>query len=105
MSKALQPIEQRIVVFYDDELTAVLVNVDSRQVVYVPIRPVCEFLGVSWQGQNRRINDDEVLSDVIMSVNVRLTDIKPSSRRPKTSQMLCLPLEYVNGFLFGINPN
>ncbi|NHZ71982.1 MAG: hypothetical protein GWP17_02725 [Aquificales bacterium] len=39
-----------------------------------------------------------------MSVNVTLTDIKTSSRRPKTSRMLCLPLEYVNGFLFGINP-
>lgn len=38
-----------------------------------------------------------------MSVNVTLTDIEPGSRRPNTSQMLCLPLEFINGFLFGIN--
>jgi hypothetical protein len=60
-------------------------------------------LGVSWQGQHRRILDDEVLSEVVMSVNITLTDIEPGSRRPKTSQMLCLPVDYVNGFLFGIN--
>ncbi len=102
--KALTPIEQRTVVFYDDEITAVVVDENGREVIYVPIRPICDFLGVSWQGQNRRINEDEVLSDVRMSVNITLTDIEASSRRPKNSQMLCLPLDYINGFLFGINP-
>jgi hypothetical protein len=60
-------------------------------------------LGASWQGQHRRILDDEVLAEVVMSVNITLTDIEPGSRRPKTSLMLCLPVDYVNGFLFGIN--
>lgn len=101
---ALTPIEQRTVVFYEDEITAVLVEVNNQEVVYIPIRPICNFLGVSWQGQNRRINDDVVLADVSMSINITLTDIDESSRRPKTSQMVCLPLSYINGFLFGINP-
>ncbi|NHZ71983.1 MAG: hypothetical protein GWP17_02730 [Aquificales bacterium] len=50
MSKkpTLTSIEQRTVIFYDDEITAVLVDVDGRQVVYVPVRPLCSFLGVSW---------------------------------------------------------
>ncbi|MEM7114091.1 MAG: phage antirepressor N-terminal domain-containing protein [Chloroflexota bacterium] len=103
-AQALTPTEQRTVMFYDDELTAVSVEENGRSVVYVPVRPLCTFLGVSWQGQHRRINDDEVLSEVVMSINITLTDIDPSSRRPKTSQMLCIPLDYVNGFLFGISP-
>lgn len=102
--KALISIEQRTVIFYDDEITAVLVDVDGRQVVYVPVRPICDFLGISWQGQHRRIQDDEVLAAAAMSVNVTLTDIEPDSRRPRSSAMLCLPLDYLNGFLFGVNP-
>lgn len=102
--KALVPVEQRDIDFYGDVITAVMVEVDGRQVVYIPIRPICDYLGVSWQGQNRRLNDDEVLSAVSMSINITLTDIEPDSRRPKTSRMLCLPLEFINGFLFGINP-
>ena len=100
----LVPVDQRDIDFYGDVITAVMVEVDGRQVVYVPVRPICDYLGVSWQGQNRRLNDDEVLSAVSMSVNITLTDIEPDSRRPKTSRMLCLPLEFINGFLFGINP-
>jgi hypothetical protein len=101
---ALIPLEQKTVVFYDDEITTALVEIGDKRQIFVPIRPICDFLGISWQGQNRRINDDEVLSDVAMSINITLMDIAPDSRRPKNSQMLCLPLEYINGFLFGINP-
>lgn len=103
-SKALIPLEQKTVVFYDDEITAVLVEMEGQRQIFVPIRPICDFLGVSWQGQNRRINDDVVLSEAAMSINITLMDIEPGSRRPKSSQMLCLPLELINGFLFGINP-
>ncbi len=102
MSKALQPIEQRIVVFYDDELTAVLVDVDGRQVVYVPIRPICDFLGVDRRGQQQRVERDSVLSDVSRIVNVTSSGgVTP----PQGRIMLCLPLEFINGFLFGINAN
>jgi hypothetical protein len=101
MSKELVPTEQRQVLFYDDEVTAVRMTDGS---VYVPIRPLCDYVGVSWQGQHRRITDDLVMSEAAMSVNLTLTDIEPGSRRPRTSEMLCLPLEYLNGWLFGINP-
>jgi hypothetical protein len=101
--RALVPVDQRTIDFYGDELTAAIIEKDGQQTVYVAVRPICDYLGVSWQGQHRRILDDEVLSEVVMSVNITLTDIEPGSRRPKTSQMLCLPVDYVNGFLFGIN--
>ena len=39
--KALIPIEQKQVLFYDDELTAVLVEADNQEEIYVPVRPIC----------------------------------------------------------------
>lgn len=98
--KALVPIEQKQVVFYDDEITAVLVQIAGDEKVYVPLRPVCDFLGVSWTGQRRRINRDAVLSEEIRSVNVTFTE----PARTRQISMLCLPLDFVSGFLFGINP-
>ena len=38
-----------------------------------------------------------------MSVAITATDIESGSRRPCTSEMLSLPLDYLNGWLFGVN--
>lgn len=97
--KALVSIEQKQVVFYDDEITAVLVRLGNETKIYVPIRPICDFLGVSWTGQRRRIKRDIVLSEEIRSVNVTFTELS----RTRQISMLCLPLDYISGFLFGIN--
>lgn len=93
---ALMVVEQKEVVFYDDGIVAVRV---ADGTVYVPIRPICSLLGVDWAGQRRRINRDAVLSEVMRSVDVTSTE----GTRIVTRRMLCLPLEYLNGFLFGIN--
>lgn len=105
MSSALEPIEQREVMFYEDEVTAVLVPSDEGEQVLIPVRPLCERLGLSWPGQLERINRDPVLSEIVMSVRVTRTDIDPSSRQPRTSEMLCLPLDFLNGWLFGVSAN
>lgn len=102
-NNALEPIEQREILFYEDEVTAVLVRSDEGEQVLIPIRPLCERLGLSWPGQLERINRDPVLSEIVMSVRVTRTDIDSSSRRPHTSEMLCLPLDFLNGWLFGVN--
>ena len=100
--KALVPIEQREVEFYDDEVTAVIVTIESVQQVYIPVRPLIERLGLNWAGQSQRIQRDPVLSEEIRPcVVVTHTQGQPDQRR----QMLCLPLDYVSGFLFGINAN
>lgn len=91
----LVPVEQRTVAFYDDELVAVLA--DNGQ-VYVPLRPISDYLGLSWSGQYERINRDPVLSDEVRSVRVTRTQDQPRD-------MTCLPLDYLNGWLFGINAN
>lgn len=94
--KALVPIEQKQVEFYGDELTAVLAE-DGR--VYVPIRPICELIGVDWNGQRRRINRDPVLGEELRTVDVTSTE----GGRVVTRSVICLPLDYTNGFLFGLN--
>ena len=104
-AKVLVPIEQKTVIFYDDQITAVLVTQGSQQQVYVPIRPLCDALGLAWSGQYERLQRDQVLSEVSMSVRVTRTDIDPDSRQPHTSEMICLPLGFVNGWLFGISAN
>jgi len=43
-SKELTPIEQKQVVFYEDEITVVQMNGGS---VFIPVRPLVEGLGVA----------------------------------------------------------
>ncbi len=101
--KTLVPTAQKEVVFYEDMITAVSVEEGGKQEVYVSIRQICELLGVSYQGQIRRINDDPVLSKQVKGVNITFT---PSGGRGGGAQETnCLPLDYLNGWLFGINAN
>lgn len=94
---ALIPIEERTVLFYDDEIKLVVVLEDEEQKAYVPVRPICDFLGVTWSPQLRRINRDPILSEVASSVTVTVTEAG------QRGQMLCLPIDFLNGWLFGIN--
>lgn len=67
---ALVPVEQKEVDFYDD--TVVAVRLESGDIL-VPIRPVCELIGVSWPPQRRKINDDPVMSEVASLVELNTT--------------------------------
>lgn len=95
--KALVPVEQKQVVFYDDQVTAVLVEGTAGQHVFVPIRPICDFLGVAWTAQRQRILRDPVLAEELTPVIVTITG---TGQQVET---LCLPLDYLSGWLFGIN--
>lgn len=86
-------VKQQSVEFYGDMLTAVQADDGT---VYIPIRPICELMGVAWSPQRRRINRDPVLSEEMKGVTVTVT---PGGKQ----EMLCLPLDYISGFLFGIN--
>jgi hypothetical protein len=96
---ALTPLEQKTVLFYEDEIVAVSVDMSGRQQIFVPVRPICDFLGVAWSPQLRRIERDAVLQRKIERVTVTVTD----SYRTTSREMICLPLDYLNGWLFGIN--
>lgn len=92
-SKSLVPIEQKEVVFYEDSIVAVRL-LDSS--IFIPVKPICDLLGVDWGGQYRRIQRDPVLSEGIQRIDV-------TSTRRGTQPMVCLPLDYISGFLFGLN--
>lgn len=99
---ALVPSRQETLVFYDDEITAVQVERDGKTTVMVPLRPLCDYLGVDWSGQLQRLRRDPVLADELTPcVVVTTTQGLPDQRR----EMLCLELKYLNGWLFGINAN
>lgn len=91
--KALVPLEQKQVVFYNDEKTAVLVEEDGRREVYVPLRQLRDLLGVSYQGQIRRINEDPVLAKKVKGVNITFTPSGARGGGPQTTN--CLPLDYL----------
>jgi hypothetical protein len=98
-TKALVPVEQKTVEFYEDQVTAIRM---ANGHVFVPLRPIIDRLGIDWASQTRRINRDPILSEETqICVVVTTTQGKPDQRR----DMLCLPLDFLSGFLFGINAN
>ncbi len=90
----LVPFEQKTVLFYEDEVTAVRMEDGS---VYVPIRPLCDRLGIAWTAQRRRILDNPVLSEELTPVIITITGTG------QQVESLCLPLDFINGWLFGIS--
>lgn len=91
--RAIVPVEQKAILFYGDEITAVRTG-EGR--IFIPIRPIVERLGLNWSGQYSRIQRDPVLREE-QSICVIQTD------RLGSREALCLPLDYLSGFLFGIS--
>jgi hypothetical protein len=97
IKKDLVPIEEKYVDFYGDALTAALVQEQDEARVYVPVRPICENLGLAWPSQYSRIKRDAVLSEAATSVTVTVTEAG------QRGAMVCLPLKYLPGWLFGVS--
>lgn len=95
--QSLTPIVQKTVTFYEDEITAVLTQSAAGDEVYVPIGQFCDLLGINRRTQMERINDDAVLSRQMATITVT----GPGGPQPT----YCLPLDYLNGWLFSINAN
>lgn len=62
----------------------------------IPIRPLCEALGIDPEGQRQRIERDEILSPVACM-------IKATGADGKQYEMYCIPCKYVFGWLFSID--
>lgn len=92
MSSGEIVIEQKRIAFYDTEIVAMRVQSGA---VYVPIRPMCETLGISWPAQQERIKRDQILAAVLKDVEVIMGE--------ERATMASLPLDYLNGWLFGVN--
>ena len=72
-----------------------IVSTSDEQLV--PIRPICEALGIAYQPQHQKLQEDEDLSSVI-------TLSMTTGADGKKYEMVCLPVEFVFGWLFTINP-
>lgn len=97
-TKNMVPIEERQVDFYGDDITAALVEPTGQDQpqIFVPLRPICEYLGLDWPSQTRRLKRDEILNEA-QGVVIMTT---PGGRQPYVS----LPLDMLPGWLFGIDP-
>lgn len=94
--QALSATTERFIDFYGDDLLAILVHDEP----YIALKPICDYLGLAWNAQYERVQRDPVLNEVAQLV--RITRIGPTGGRP---EYLCLPLKYLNGWLFGISVN
>ena len=74
-----------------------LVTVEQNGNHYVAMKPICENIGLAWEPQVLRIKRDEVLSQGMIVM------IIPTNGG--NQNMICLPIEYLNGWLFGIDIN
>src|SRR3712207_3198976 len=88
---SLVPQLQKVVHFYDDPITVALVADD----IYVPLRPIVEALGLSWGSQRNRVQRDEVLASQVRQVTMAGAD-------GRQRDLVCIPLDTLPGWLFGI---
>lgn len=76
---------------------AIAATSNEQGEVLIPIRPICDALGVAYHGQYMKIKDDQFLASVVMLSITTGSD-------GKRYEMVCLPLQYIFGWLFTINP-
>lgn len=74
-----------------------IVTVDRDGEIFVPIKPICTALGIAFPPQYNKLQEDETLSSTV-------TIIVTVGADEKDREMVCLPLKYVYGWLFTINP-
>ncbi|WP_410498119.1 phage antirepressor N-terminal domain-containing protein [Chitinibacter sp. S2-10] len=74
--------------------TLILLDISGTQ--FVAIKPICEAIGLDWASQLSRIKRDAVLNSTIVITTTVAED-------GKARKMVCLPISYLNGWLFGID--
>jgi len=84
----------RHVVIEGDDILAVRVNEGD---IYLPLRSMCEALGVSYQGQVARIRRDEVLAD---GLHVLRVETGGGAQSAQALHLECVPL-----WLAGLEPS
>lgn len=74
---------------------AIMAGNDPKQLV--PIKPICEALGIDIESQRKKIKEHPILSSTAVLSTVVALD-------GKAREMYCIPFEFVFGWLFTINP-
>lgn len=63
---------------------------------YVAMKPIVENIGLDWVSQHKKIQRNEILNSTMVMMTIVAED-------GKKREMLCLPLDYLNGWLFGVD--
>ncbi len=71
---------------------------DEKGKDLVPIKPICQALGVNTPGQIQKIQSHRIYSSVVWLSHTTGAD-------GKQYEMLCIDAEFVYGWLMGINPD
>lgn len=87
-----------VVPFNGQTLTAAIID----KTAHVALKPICENLGLQWHGQTERIKRHPVLNQVIRKTR---TTCLGKDGKSYNIQMLMLPIDYLNGWLFGVDVN
>lgn len=74
----------------------IVIVIDEDGQKFVPIKPICEALGVNYSSQLEKLENDDLIDGVIP---LRGT----TGRDGKQYEMKCLPLEFVFGWIFSIS--
>lgn len=74
-----------------------IVTVNHNGETYVPIKPICQALGIDFAAQYNKLQADETLSSTIAIIAMVGADNKEREK-------VCLALKFVYGWLFTINP-
>ncbi|MBZ1392292.1 phage antirepressor N-terminal domain-containing protein [Psychrobacter pacificensis] len=72
-----------------------LLTIELDGIYYTAVKPIAENIGLAWHGQTERIKRDEVLSEGIRVIRT------PS--KGGAQETICLPIDMLNGWLFGID--
>ena len=74
-----------------------IVVMEDGKMPLVPIRPICDALGIAYQRQILKLQEDEFFAS---TVTLRVTVAADNKQR----EMVCLPLKYALLWLGSINP-
>lgn len=74
-----------------------IVTIEKDGAIHVPIRPICQALGIDFAAQYNKLQNDETLGSTIAIIATVASD-------EKERDMVCLPLKFIYGWLFTINP-
>lgn len=71
---------------------------DENNNFFVPVKPICQAIGIDPEGQRQRINRHYILNSVAVT-------LKATGADGKNYEMFCLPLKFAYGWLFTIDAN
>ena len=85
--------QQLISIINGVEISAVS---DESGNIFVPVKPICQAIGIDHDAQRQRIKRHRKLSSVAVTITTTGAD-------GKSYEMLALPLQYVYGWIFSID--